>query len=124
MIGLNQDLFSTGWFIESTLTELFVTFIIRTRRPFYRSKPSSTLLLFNIAVAIVTIALPYIPIMQTWFHFTPPSPLLILVIVIIVAGYVFSNEIAKRFFYRGTNASGGFDSVKSTPAVTEASSSS
>ena len=28
MIGLNQDLFSTGWFIESTLTELFVTFII------------------------------------------------------------------------------------------------
>ncbi|MBO3842382.1 MAG: HAD-IC family P-type ATPase, partial [Candidatus Brockarchaeota archaeon] len=38
-----QMLFRTGWFLESVLSEMFVTFSIRTHLPFYRSKPSGWL---------------------------------------------------------------------------------
>src|SRR5689334_10472734 len=32
-------LFQTGWFVESLLTELAVALVMRTRRPFFRSRP-------------------------------------------------------------------------------------
>ena len=32
-------LFRTGWFVESLLTELLVALVVRTRRPFFRSRP-------------------------------------------------------------------------------------
>ena len=33
------DLFRTGWFVESLLTELVIALVVRTRRPFFRSRP-------------------------------------------------------------------------------------
>src|SRR5271157_2410336 len=99
-VGFNQIEFSTGWFIESTLTELFVTFIIRTRRPFYRSKPSGSLAIFLIAVAVAVVAMPYIPAFNTLFSFSPPPLWLLGTLLAVVAAYVFSNEIAKKLFYR------------------------
>jgi len=38
-LGANQALFRSGWFIESTITELAVMLVLRTNRPFYRSRP-------------------------------------------------------------------------------------
>ena len=100
MVGLDQSLFSTGWFIESTLTEIFVVFIIRTRRPFYASRPSTGLMIFLVIMAFVVVALPYVPVVKDLFHFTSPSLKLLVILLLIVAGYVFSNEVAKKVFYR------------------------
>ena len=36
--------FQTGWFVVSLLTELVVVLVLRTRQPFYRSRPSALLL--------------------------------------------------------------------------------
>ena len=36
------DLFRTGWFVESLLTELVIALVVRTRRPFYRSRPAGS----------------------------------------------------------------------------------
>jgi hypothetical protein len=55
-------LFRSGWFIESTVTELAVMLVLRTNRPFYRSRPGRALLASSIAIAAVTIALPHGPL--------------------------------------------------------------
>ena len=34
--------FRTGWFVESLLTELVIALVVRTRRPFFRSRPGPT----------------------------------------------------------------------------------
>lgn len=95
----SPDEFRTGWFIESLLTELAVALVVRTRRPFFRSRPGRWLWVSSLIVGLLTIALPYLPI-NTWFDFIPlPLPLLLLVIGI-TALYVLTAEVAKYFFYR------------------------
>jgi Mg2+-importing ATPase len=100
VLKLNVDQFRTGWFIESLLSELCVFLVIRTRRPFYRSRPGALLLLSTILVGIITLALPYIPFMQAAFGFLPLSPVLVLMLLVIVGLYIAANEAVKRFFYR------------------------
>ncbi len=36
---VNPELFRTSWFVESLLTELVIALVVRTKRPFYRSRP-------------------------------------------------------------------------------------
>jgi len=48
--------FRTAWFVESLLTELVIALVVRTRRPFFRSRPG-TLLLTSTLVLIALIAL-------------------------------------------------------------------
>jgi hypothetical protein len=35
------DEFRTGWFVESLPTELVIALIVRTQRPFFRSRPGA-----------------------------------------------------------------------------------
>jgi hypothetical protein len=35
------EVFRTSWLVESLITELVVALLIRTRRPFYRSRPGT-----------------------------------------------------------------------------------
>jgi Mg2+-importing ATPase len=56
----DEVLFRSAWFIESTLTELVVMFVLRTQRPFWRSKPGKGLALSSAVLAIVVITLPYL----------------------------------------------------------------
>jgi Mg2+-importing ATPase len=91
--------FRTGWFLESVLTELLILLVIRTQRPFFRSKPGRYLALSALAVALVTLALPYSPL-NGILGFTPlPLPLLLVLLGITVA-YVTASEVAKRVFYK------------------------
>ena len=65
MIGLlhaHAAEFRTGWFVESLSTQALVIFVIRTRRhPFWRSRPSTPLLVASLVVPLIGIALPYAP---------------------------------------------------------------
>jgi Mg2+-importing ATPase len=58
----SADLFRSGWFVESVITELTVLLVLRTRRPFYRSRPGRGLLISSIVIAAVTLWLPYSPL--------------------------------------------------------------
>jgi Mg2+-importing ATPase len=91
-------LFRTGWFVESLLTELAVALVVRTRQPCYRSRPGRLLWASTLAVALATLALPYLP-SDRLFGFTPlPAPIMALLIAI-TGLYVLAAELTKRWFY-------------------------
>jgi Mg2+-importing ATPase len=93
--------FQTTWFVESLLTELVIALVVRTRRPFFRSRPGRMLLGLTLLLAVITPALPYLPFMSV-FGFVPiPWTLTALVLAIAVL-YVIAVEIAKRWFYQAT----------------------
>ncbi|WP_341917156.1 magnesium-translocating P-type ATPase [Polaromonas sp. YR568] len=96
--------FRTGWFLESLLTELVIALVVRTRRPFYRSRPGNLLLGSTLAVIALALVLPYLPLSAV-FGFVPlPAPLVLALIGLTLA-YVFVVEVAKKSFYaRSENA--------------------
>jgi len=90
-------LFRSGWFIESTITELAVMLVLRTNRPFYRSHPGRALLVSPIAIAAVTIALPYSPLARP-LGLTGIPAWILAALAGLTASYVIANEWAKRRF--------------------------
>src|SRR5215510_4778021 len=64
------ELFRTGWWVESLLTELVIALVVRTRRPFYRSRPGTLLLWSTMVLVGLTIVLPYLPYVEV-FGFVP-----------------------------------------------------
>jgi Mg2+-importing ATPase len=95
----SADLFQTGWFVESLLTELVVALVMRTRRPFFRSRPGTLLLTLTIVLIVVTLVIPYLPLTSI-FGFVALPPSLLLSIVLIMLLYVAATELQKRWFYR------------------------
>ena len=90
--------FRTGWFLESLLTELVIALVVRTRRPFYRSRPGNWLLISTVLVIIVALVLPYLP-WSSVFGFVPlPAPMLLSMAGLTLA-YVLAVELAKKAFY-------------------------
>jgi P-type Mg2+ transporter len=91
--------FRTGWFLESVLSASLVVLVVRTRKPFFRSRPGRLLALATSAIALVTIALPYTPFAHVLGFEPLPAPVLAM-IAGIVALYVVAAETVKRIFYR------------------------
>ena len=92
--------FQTGWFVVSVLTELVVVLVLRTRQPFYRSRPSALLLWATIAVALLALALPFTGGLATVFGFVPLSAAILVATIAIVVAYVTTTEALKIWFYR------------------------
>jgi len=59
VVHAGPETFRTTWFVLSLLTELVALLVLRTRRRFWRSKPSHLLLWSSVFVAIVALCLPY-----------------------------------------------------------------
>ncbi|WP_205520268.1 magnesium-translocating P-type ATPase [Pyxidicoccus caerfyrddinensis] len=95
----SPELFRTGWFIESLLTELVIALVVRTRRPFYRSRPGTLLLVTTAAVIALTFLLPFLPFAGALGFVRPPGTLL-LAIVAVTGLYVAAAEQAKKGFFR------------------------
>ncbi len=98
-----EQLFQSGWFILSIITELLVLIVMRTRKPFFKSKPAPVLLFSTIGVGIVTLLLPYLP-MQTILGITPIPPLTLLALLGIAVLYIVTTEVGKHFFYKTKTA--------------------
>jgi Mg2+-importing ATPase len=88
-------LFRSGWFIESTATELAVMLVLRTARPFWRSRPGRALLATSLLIAVVTVALPYSPLAEPLGLVAVPAPVLGTLAALTVL-YVGVNEAMKR----------------------------
>jgi Mg2+-importing ATPase len=99
LAGENRDVFRTGWFLESLLTEIWILFVIRTYRPFYRSPPGRFLLWSGVATMTLALALPLLPIASV-FGLVPLPPRIVVAIIAITGLYVVVSEASKRFFYR------------------------
>jgi Mg2+-importing ATPase len=103
LLGLfhaTPDLFRTSWFVESLLTELIVALVMRTRRPFFRSRPGRLLLASTTALIPIAFAIPYAPFSDV-FGFVPLPSTLVATVALITALYVAATELQKKWFYRG-----------------------
>ncbi len=96
-------LFRTGWFTVSVATELLVMLVLRTRRPFLRSRPGAALLATSAAVALFTLATPF-SFAGSSVGFEAMSAPILLALLTILVGYVITTEIAKHVFYRHLNS--------------------
>jgi Mg2+-importing ATPase len=99
-IGFGADavLFRSGWFLESVATELAVLFVLRTRRPFFRSGPSGLLVGSSLLVGCVALLIPYSPLADPLGLVAPPGEV-VLALAAITILYVLATEVAKRLFY-------------------------
>ena len=98
VLRANEEAFRTGWFLESVISASLVVLVVRSRRPFWRSKPSVYLLWTTVAVVVATLVLPYTPVAQP-LGLRPVAPAFLLMLAAIVASYIAAAEVAKRFFY-------------------------
>ena len=90
----------TLWFIESILTELLLIFIIRTRKKFWKAKMPSFWLMFLAGIdAIFIVALPFLKIGQTWFHFVALPILPLLIVFLEIIAYFWVSEFVKLIFF-------------------------
>jgi len=99
LLRATEPQFQTGWFIESLMTELFIVLIIRTRRPFFRSRPGTLLLATTAVVAGATIFLPYTAL-GALFGFVPLPAGFVLLLLAITGAYLLANELVKGWFFR------------------------
>jgi len=99
ILHATQDQFRTGWFLESVISASLIVLVIRSRKPFFQSRPSKYLFVATILVVVVTVILPFTPLGEI-FGFNPLLISFLLFIVIIVMGYIVTAEIAKMIFYK------------------------
>jgi Mg2+-importing ATPase len=102
ILHASTDQFRTGWFIESVISASITVLVIRTRRPFFRSKPGKYLLMATLLIVVVTIILPFTPVAGL-LGFQPVPITILLVIGMIVVAYMIAAEMAKRSFYKRVN---------------------
>ena len=72
--GARNSLFQTGWFVESLATQIAVVFIIRTTRRFYKSRPSTTLLILCLSMIALAATLPFTPLAPLFSLVPLPMP--------------------------------------------------
>ena len=98
ILHASQDQFRTGWFLESVISASLIVLVIRSRKPFFRSRPSKYLLMATLLVVVATLLLPLTLLGKILG--LPPLPISFLLLIgIIVMGYIISAEMTKRFFY-------------------------
>ncbi|HQJ80230.1 MAG TPA: magnesium-translocating P-type ATPase [Methanothrix sp.] len=99
LLHANVDQFRTGWFIESVISASIIVLIIRTRRPFFSSRPSRSLMVVTLLVGLFTVILPFTPLSDP-FGFTRISGYFLLAVVVIMGLYIASAELVKKIFNR------------------------
>lgn len=98
----NVEQLRTAWLIESVISASTAVLMIRTRRPFFKSRPSSYLLLTTLLIIGVVMVLPITPL-GAILGLVPLSFDYYLAIGVIVLLYIVSLEGAKKVFYSKLN---------------------
>jgi hypothetical protein len=80
--------------------------VLRTRKPFFQSRPGRLLLWVTIVVATLTCLIPYLGFFQSLFGFTPLSLSLMGTAGAIALGYIAATEAAKIWFFNGWQSPG------------------
>jgi len=99
VLHATQVQFRTGWFVESVVSASLIVLVIRSRRPFFRSRPGKLLLMATLSIVVVTMLTPFTPIAKI-FGFSPLPLSFLLFIGIIVLLYIVAAEVAKKAFYK------------------------
>jgi Mg2+-importing ATPase len=93
-------LFRSGWFVESLATQTLIVFVIRTRRvPFFRSRPSTPMLVSVIAVVAIGALIPQSPLRGALKFAALPSTFFAVLVAFVIT-YLACVEVAKHVFYK------------------------
>ncbi len=99
ILHATPDQFRTGWFLESVVSAALIVLVIRSRRPFFKSRPSKYLFMATLFVVIGTLVFPFTPL-GAIFGFSRLPMSFLLIVGIIIALYIIAAETAKTVFYR------------------------
>jgi P-type Mg2+ transporter len=99
VLHATQVQFRTGWFLESVVSASLIVLVIRSRKPFFQSRPGKYLLIATLSILAVTLILPFTPLADI-FGFAPLPFSFLLLIGGIVMLYIITAEITKRIFYQ------------------------
>ncbi len=92
-----EDLFHTGWFVESLATQTLVIFVIRTAGRPWASPPGRALAWGVSGCVGVGVLLPFTPI-APWLGFTPLPPLFFGFLIVMIVAYLGLVEVVKGWF--------------------------
>jgi Mg2+-importing ATPase len=95
----NEDLFHTGWFVESLATQTLVLFVIRTAGNPFRSRPSAALASTTVLIVVIGIALPFTPLAPT-LGFVPLPAVYFAFLAVATVTYLGCVELVKRHLLR------------------------
>ena len=98
VLHATQDQFRTGWLMESVVSASLIVLVIRSRRPFFKSRPGKYLMTATAVIVAVTLLLPYTPLAAV-FGLEPLPAFFLALIGLIVGLYIVAAEIVKRVFY-------------------------
>jgi Mg2+-importing ATPase len=98
ILHANVKQFRTGWFIESVVSASLIVLVIRSRRPFFKSRPAKQLLIATLSIVVLTVISPYTPLAGI-LGFQPLNVFFLLMLAVIVILYVALAEVVKRYFY-------------------------
>lgn len=94
----SPQLFHTGWFLESLITQTLVIHIIRTGKiPFIESRPSQFLMFTSVYIVTIGLLIPFTPLSK-YFGFVQPPPLYFAVLICIVGAYLAAVQLVKSRF--------------------------
>lgn len=91
-------LFQTAWFVESILTQILVIFVIRTAKPFWKSRADPILTATSLGALAAALAIALTGIGSIVGFVPLPWPV-IAAIVVISAAYLATAEGVKRFAF-------------------------
>ena len=97
----SPEVFRTGWFIESIVTQTLVVFLIRTRGRAWRDMPNPVLTASTIGALAIALVIPFSPL-GSLFGFEVPPPHVLGALVGIVAAYLACAEVIKPIAMRAT----------------------
>lgn len=94
----SQGQFQSGWFIFSIFTELVTLMVMRTKKPFYLSRPGKMLTFSSLFLGFVTLILPYTPLSTIFSLQSIPLPILLILGGLLIL-YIIAMEFVKKIFY-------------------------
>ncbi len=95
----NDKIFQTGWFTESVISATLIVLVIRTRLPFFKSLPGKYLSMATAIIVLFVLAIPYLPF-AALFGFTALPFIYYPWMLGIIAAYILTTEIAKKWFFK------------------------
>ncbi|PKM91639.1 cation-transporting ATPase [Candidatus Falkowbacteria bacterium HGW-Falkowbacteria-1] len=99
--SISPGVLQTNWFIASILTELAFLFSIRTKKPIFKAKrPSNLIILLTGLASIVTVIIPFTSWGQALFGFVRPSWWHLFLIFVVAILYLVCSEIVKLAYYK------------------------
>ena len=98
VLHATPEQFRTGWFLESVISASLIVLVIRTRKPFFRSRPGKHLMLATFLVVVATLVMPFTPVARL-FDFRPLTISFVILLGGVVVLYIISTEITKKLFY-------------------------